>query len=124
MGFAIRSEGTGNHPSPSVRGRGLGQQNAAKVSHVVRLLLLGLLLLLLSSGSGSTSGSPGGDGASSRDGRELLGSGGDHLGDVLSGELLHELSELVAIGLSSDGSQDLLDVSAGWGGVSSEDALV
>uniref|UniRef100_A0A7S2T0D8 Uncharacterized protein n=1 Tax=Chloropicon primus TaxID=1764295 RepID=A0A7S2T0D8_9CHLO len=93
-------------------------------SHVViRLLLLGLLLLLLGGSSTSSRGTSGGNGTTSRDGSELLGTGSDHLVDVLSGELLHELGELVVVSLSTDGGEDLGHISGRWAGVSSENAL-
>merc|ERR1719277_2602336 len=86
-------------------------------SHVI-VLLFRLFLLLLLGGScggvgtaGTSGGSRGSGAATGRDGSQLLAALSHQLLDVLAGELLDDLVELVVFNIDSDGGDDSLDVS-------------
>ena len=79
----------------------------------VLLFLLFLLLLLLSGGGSSGSSSSGsGGGTSGGNGDKLLQSSLDQLLDVLSLEISKELLNLLLLSLSTDGLEDVLDISS------------
>ena len=80
----------------------------------VLLLFLFLLLLLLSSGGsgGSSSSSSSGGSTSGGDGDKLLQSSLDQFLDVLSLEVSKELLNLLLLSLSTDGLEDVLDISS------------
>merc|ERR1712200_161319 len=83
-----------------------------------RIFLLLLFLLLSSSGGrGSIAGSgsrSSGDGAPSWYGTKTSAAGFDNFGEVLATERAHDLLESVIVNFDAHGSEDLLDVTAGW----------
>ena len=82
--------------------------------HINVLLLFLFLLLLLLSGGGSSGSSSSGSRSSSSggDGDKLLQSSLDQLLDVLSLKISKELLNLLLLSLSTDGLEDVLDISS------------
>ena len=88
------------------------EETASRHINVLLLFLFLLLLLLSSGGSGSGSSSSSRSSSSSGDGDELLQSGLDQLLDVLSLKISKELLNLLLLGLSTDGLENVLDISS------------
>ena len=90
----------------------ISEETASGHINVLLLFLFLLLLLLSGGGSGSSSSSGGGGSTSGGDGDKLLQSGLDQLLDVLSLEISKKLLNLLLLGLSTDGLEDVLDISS------------